>query len=70
MAAAGHLSGGRLNLTLLREAAREELKAVLGDEKQKKVTLTDSQRARTVMACTLTGHSVGRISDQTRWPHC
>ena len=46
MAAAGHLSGGRLNLTLLREAARDELKAVLGDERQKKVMLTDRQPAQ------------------------
>ncbi|KAL5477144.1 hypothetical protein EMCRGX_G023894 [Ephydatia muelleri] len=48
MAAAGHLSGGRLNLTLLREAARDELKAVLGDEKQKKVIVWDESLIKPV----------------------
>lgn len=59
MAAAGHLSGGRLNLTLLREAAREELKAVLGDERQKKVNLQYTSRLGAVDIVYILGHSVG-----------
>ena len=53
MAAAGHLSGGRLNLTLLREAAREELKSVLGDERQKKVSLQLDMSGAVDIVCVL-----------------
>ena len=38
MATSGtHLLGGRLNLTLVREAARAELSEILGDSSVKKV---------------------------------
>lgn len=40
MATSGtHLLGGRLNLTLVREAARAELKEILGESSVQKVTL-------------------------------
>ena len=42
-----HLLGGRLNLSLVREAARAELKDVLGDPAVKKVSRTISQQGRT-----------------------
>ena len=50
-----HLLGGRLNLTLVREAARAELKEILGDSSVQKVTLLFVQLAETSRQ--LTSHS-------------